>query len=746
MKRPARVILRNIFYMKQTPFVRAFCAAVLLCPLFAQSAQIKSPSGITVSLDESEATYQIVYQPEGWTFAGQMTHVPIEIKTVRGKDQTGAYAELSWSDGYLLRDSIRLYDAQPVALFTTSIDQPTKNWPTDFPDFTTVPALHHFSFLESNFAPPRFDLETNATPWLLFDDSANAVLISPADHFLIANMNGDGVHEISSTMNPTLHELPASFSHSTLMAFGNGIHDTWKTWSDAFLALQGEPRPANDADTGLRYLGYWTDNGATYYYNYDPKLGYGGTLENLVSRYRSEGIPIRYLQLDSWWYYKTFTGPGGKIGKTKNPRLPQGEWNRYGGLLEYSAHPAVFPRGLDGFHKDVRLPLITHNRWIDPASPYHNAYQISGIAAVDPRFWDRIMSSIAADGVTCYEQDWLNEIYAHSPELQSNPAVAEAFTDNMARAAHENNLSLQYCMGLPRFFLQGSHYPNLTTIRTSDDRFERSHWDDFLFVSQLARGVGIWPWADVFMSTETNNLLISDLSAGMVGVGDPLGQESKDNLMQVARPDGVLVKPDESLVPADDVYVTQANGQKNPMVAWTYSDHGPLRTAYVFAYVRVETNSMASFTPETFGLSGSVCVLNRHSGEASFEPARTSVPLAFDLDGTAYYEVVPVGKSGIAFFGDEGKYVSNGKQRIASLDENDRKLTATITFAAGEKSVRLFGFAREIPVVSAQSGAAGEVSFNEITGRFSVDVAPAREVITSGTDPVQTAVVTFTTR
>ncbi len=40
-----------------------------------------------------------------------------------------------------------------------------------------------------------------ARRWLLFDDSANAALISPADHLLIASMKGDGVHEIGSGMN-----------------------------------------------------------------------------------------------------------------------------------------------------------------------------------------------------------------------------------------------------------------------------------------------------------------------------------------------------------------------------------------------------------------------------------------------------------------------------------------------------------------------------------------------------------------
>jgi hypothetical protein len=718
--------------------------AVFAAPTFAGTIQIKSSADVTVRLDEDSGAYQIIYQPANWTFAGQTKQSFVTATTNSGSDNVGSYTEISWANGAAVTDTIRLYDAQPVVLMTMADNEAMEKWPAEFPDFTSFPTLHHFSFKETNFAPPRFDLQKNGTPWLLFDDSANAALISPADHFLIASMNGDGIHDLGSGLNLEARDLPANFSHGTLIAFGGGIHRAWETWSKAFLALQGTARPNNEADLGLRYLGYWTDNGATYYYNYDTNVGYAGTLENLVSRYRDEQIPIRYMQLDSWWYEKTLTGLDGKQGKAKNPRLPKGDWNCYGGLLAYHADPAVLPDGLGGFKNHIALPLITHNRWIDPASPYHDKYKISGIAGVDPKYWDEIMSYIASNGVICYEQDWLNEIYAHSPELQSTPGVADAFADNMARAAQQNNLSLQYCMALPRFFLQGSHYPNLTTIRTSDDHFERRKWDDFLFVSQFARAVGIWPWTDVFMSTEENNLLISVLSAGMVGVGDPIGQESKENLARVARPDGVLVKPDESLLPLDEVYVAQANGKRVPMVAWTYSDHGPLRTAYVFAYIREKADSAASFKPATFGLDGNVVVLDTRSGKATFQSARKNVSLSFDNARTAYYEVAPVGKSGLAFFGDAGKYVSNGQQRIASLADADDKLTATITFAAGEKSVQVFGYAKKQPRASALSGSVGDMSYDKLTGRFSVAVMPSAETSNSGGDSVQTAVITLT--
>ena len=723
---------------------------LLLPPaLVAKSFGVRSAAGIAVRLDESSGHYEIASRRPDWRFAGELGTPVDKAEAGHGTDRIGTYQEIhfSWRAGGPVTGSIRVYDQRPVVLFTLTCDQAAGKWPAVFPKFTSFPAqLHHFSFGERPFAPPHFKLETNGTPWLLFDDHANAALISPADDFMLATMAGDGVHEITSTLNPGVHDLPAHFSHSTLMAFGPGIHAAWQTWGGALMARQGKVPPASDADTGLRYLGYWTDNGAFYYYNYDPAWGYAGTLEKLVARYREEGIPIRYLQLDSWWYEKTFTGPDGKVGATKNPRLPAGGWNRYGGLLKYEADPAVLPDGLAGLHQKTGLGLITHNRWIDSASPYHPNYHISGFAAVDPKWWNDIMSYLAAGGVFCYEQDWLNEIYYHSPELQTTPGLGNAFADNMARAAQARGLSLQYCMALPRFFLQGSRYANLTSIRTSDDRFSPGRWDRFLYVSQLARAVGIWPWADVFMSSETNNLLISVLSAGMVGTGDPIGQENQENLMRVARPDGVLVKPDESLLPLDSVYVAQANGRKPPMVAWTHSDHDTLRTAYVFAYHRQPADAEADFAPTELGLSGKVCVLDARSGNAVFQSARKRIELYFKPGGTAYYMITPVGRSGLAFFGDAGKYVSNGRQRIAALEDAKGRLTVTTTFAAGEKSVRLFGYAKTKPKVTARSGSVGTVSFDRKTRRFSVEAMPAPEVLNSGRDPVQTAVVVFATR
>ena len=195
--------------------------------------------------------------------------------------------------------------------------------------------------------------------------------------------------------------------------------------------------------------------------------------------------------------------------------------------MDYSASPALFPQGLAAYQKAVGLPLVVHGRWIDPTSPYHQTYKISGIAAVDPRWWDDRTQYLKDSGVITYEQDWLSEIYPHSPEMASTLDAGPAFTDNMARATKQRGQTLQYCMPLPRFFLQGSHYDNLTTIRTSDDRFERGKWNDFLYTSLLADAMHIRPFTDVFFSTELDNLTLATLSSGPVGIGDAIGSESR---------------------------------------------------------------------------------------------------------------------------------------------------------------------------------------------------------------------------
>jgi hypothetical protein len=709
------------------------------------------------TIDPESGRYEVRSRELNWAFSGGLGDAASNLSIKNGRDRLGAYRELrfSWRRPVPLNGSIRTYASRPVILFGITSKEPISDAaPLRFPRFTGFPKdLHHFSYKNDTFAPRSFALEETATPWLLFDDHMRAVVLSPAANYMIARMGGDGIAEIASGLNEGVANLPAGFTHETLMAFDVGVNATWDSWGAALTDLQGKNRPSNDADIGLRYLGYWTDAGATYWYNYEQGLGYAGTLETLVRRYREEGIPLRYLQLDSWWYSKSLTGPGGESLEPKNSQLPAEEWNRYGGLLKYEAHPTVFPEGLAAFQKRIGLPLITHNRWIDPESPYHKHYDISGIAAVDPKFWKEIMGYTSSANVVTYEQDWLNVIYKYSPALGTTLTAGDAFTDGMARAAQEKGMSLQYCMALPRHFLQGARYGNLTTIRTSGDRFTRSKWDTFLYTSRLASALGIWPWADVFMSTEMDNVLIATLSGGMVGIGDKIGAENKENLLRAVRLDGVIIKPDAPLLPIDAMYTSDASGMVTadesrsppPMIASAHTDHGALRTAYVFAYSRGSEEAKTAFTPAQVGVQREVYLYDALARTARRMAASESFTFDLAPNETAYFVLAPVSSAGVALFGDDSKFVPDGRKRIASIVEERNLLTVTVTFAPQEKTVRLFGYAMRRPAIAAQTGSAGEVTYDEQTGRFEVSVSPSRERLNEhpGNDPVQHAIVSI---
>jgi len=62
----------------------------------------------------------------------------------------------------------------------------------------------------------------------------------------------DGITEIASGLNEGVSDLPADFTHKTLMVFDVGINAAWDSWGTALTDLQGKNRPSNDADIGLR--------------------------------------------------------------------------------------------------------------------------------------------------------------------------------------------------------------------------------------------------------------------------------------------------------------------------------------------------------------------------------------------------------------------------------------------------------------------------------------------------------------
>lgn len=95
------------------------------------------------------------------------------------------------------------------------------------------------------------------------------------------------------------------------------------------------------AKSNYYYSGFWTDNGAFYYYHPEDHLDYEDTLLMLNRKFDEFGLPVKYVEVDSWWYYK-----GEDLGVSNWTELPD-----------------IFPNGLDAIRRETGWAYAAHNRY-----------------------------------------------------------------------------------------------------------------------------------------------------------------------------------------------------------------------------------------------------------------------------------------------------------------------------------------------------------------------------------------------
>jgi hypothetical protein len=670
--------------------------------VFAAST-IAGAGGITATVDPG-GSYDVWVDKPGWHFRGNIAAPLSNISVTLSADAIGPYSEISFDfqTDAARHGAVRAYGNQPVVLFTITSASAAPNT-FAFPKWSQYPQNLDRLTYAGIFAQPSFNSASNEGPWAFFDSSANTFIVSPAGHFMVS-ITGFGPNgELSSGISTQIATLPQNFQQRTFLVVEPGINRAFETWGHVLTAFFGKARPANDADTSLNKIGYWTDNGATYYYQTAGGLSYEQTLSGIKLDFDRLGIGLGYIQLDSWFY----------------PKGPDASWSANGsGIYQYLAAPALFPDSLSSFQRSLGVPLITHSRWIDPSSPYHQIYKMSGNVVTDPQYWNATAGYLASSGVTTYEQDWLDD-KAHTDFNLTDP---DLFLDNMATALAQRSLTVQYCMASPRHFLQSVKHNNVTTIRTSGDRFVPARWTSFLYTSRLATALGLWPFTDVLMSTEVGNLLVATLSGGPVGIGDPIGGISGPNLIRSVRADGVIVKPDAPLALIDSSYFGAAHAadltqMTGPQIATAHTDFGTLRTSYVFAYAQ-GGDTTVTFQASEVGLDRPAYVYDYFGGAGRVvNPSDTvSMPTA---GGVLYLIAAPIGPSGIAILGDLGQFVTAGKKRISAIADYG-VVHVSVVFANGEKSRILTGYSPAAPVARASMGTAGPVKFDPATRRFQI--------------------------
>ncbi|MFO8057065.1 MAG: hypothetical protein R6V10_07205 [bacterium] len=547
---------------------------------------------------------------------------------------------------------------------------------------------HVLGFREDAFAPPTDEPVASMGPTVLYSDDMEVLVISSLNYFL-TTIQSPVEDEWWCGFHGEIESIPAGTVFRTLVVKGRGMNETVFKWGDLLRGYYDNKRENAYADVGLSHLGYWTDNGAYYYYKTAPGMNYHDTLLAVKDYADREGIPYGYFQIDSWWYPKAKT----------NNLLSMAT----GGAIVWEPMKELFPQGLDDFQEELGLPLIAHNRWYDRSSPYCDRYECvygkgikSAALPIEDDFWNEIMDNAVSYGVEVYEQDWLVSQLYSIPWLRSGIDNAEKWFDAMMEKADERDLTVQLCMASPGFFLQQVKHDNVTQVRASGDYqaivTKTYFWPAFHQTSMLAYAVGLWPFKDNFQTTPMQRpvrnefwpyeeTLVSVLSAGLVGPGDKLGKTDKELLMKTCREDGVLLKPDRPATPIDVVYTDKTR----PWIVTTKSGHEAGETYYVAAFNLWPYRMMK---PEVsmveLGISGDYVVYDYREEKVLDTNNRIEFGL-MPFNDAFYYVLAPVLENGMAIIGETDKFVTMSGKRFPRVDKAGESLKMDVAGVAGEE-------------------------------------------------------------
>jgi hypothetical protein len=528
-------------------------------------------------------------------------------------------------------------------------------------------------------------------------------------------------------------------------------------------AARRAPRPpvvANDTTRGQ--LGYYTDNGAYFYYYSTPRPGaanatsYGADLRAIHSvEVEQRGVPFTYVQLDSYWYFK----------------------GAHNGVLNWSATPATFPRGLGSLRDDTRWPVVAHNRYWGDLTPYAtaNGGQYEFIVERDrhrsipasQQFWDELFANKTARwGLAVYEQDWLHNEWESLDATLSSATRAQTWLTQMNDGALRSDVAIQYCMAYARHALASAALAAVTQVRASDDYATGVRVGDTnnanLFVgtsSLLAGALGLAPSKDVWWSNATTRYpkrakcryadatepfpevqgAVAALSAGPVAPGDAIGAANKSLIMRTCRADGTLLSPSLPATPVEAVFARRAAGHWLPSAvevnaAYTVlpaspgpgaaaapgrSGFGAPGSTVYAAVIAIDLPSALELTASElgFGAGAQLVAWRARDGAASAALAshvtmRPCAKVDFDL---VYVSALGAragagDSAGPALLGEADKFVPVSPTRFTSWNVEAGRGVATLRGVAGERVDVAFWSEGKVVSAACVVGASGDAT------------------------------------
>jgi hypothetical protein len=289
----------------------------------------------------------------------------------------------------------------------------------------------------------------------------------------------------------------------------------------------------------------------------------------------------------------------------------------------------------------------------------------------------------------------------------------------MADAADGLNITIQYCMPLPRHMLESTKHKAVTNARASGDYHPGAgNWGIGLS-SLLYWALGVAPSKDDWWSTETQpnspygdkptepnwqlQAFVVGLSTGPNGPSDGIGYTNSTLVMSTVRADGVTLQPDRPATTMDAALARVFTGAvPDVRSTWTaYAGHayrwhhllatqltedfvcalgdlGPLGDAPAFAvfdYFRAAAGAGPVAVLPAANPRGAL-VVPRGQGQPSAPANAHSIQ---------HLLVVPQLPGGWWLYGEAGKVVPMSKQRVATLALLGDGFAAAVQVVAGER-------------------------------------------------------------
>ena len=437
--------------------------------------------------------------------------------------------------------------------------------------------------------------------------------------FVIAAQSSSNMNENSKNIknkknikkSKFFHKNTTKTKHAAQNGKNVGIRGIIKNWGDIMQQLYNTNKISNDLI--VDYLGYWTDNGG-YYYGSKPlttKIAI-----DLFKHFVENEIPVRYLQLDPYWF------DGGSNGK----------------ILKWEARKDLFPdNGLFTLHDNLTsiiqssnfsnyfdtIPLLLYSFFWSPGpngtQQYYSEHYDLDIDFMNSISFDAgFLQGIIAQPIGYkngyefykfllnkyknisygFEVDFMDFSFEEFPygingyynynnnELNLNLNLTSQWTQAMNDANLLFNNSIQYCMTLAVYLLDSLRYNGVTNARASEDDFPTnpSRWMigySGLFMSAL----NIQPFFDVFWTTSIQNgnkynsnshdcemqAIISLLGNGPLGIGDNINMTNKTIINRLVRKDGLLLHPSKTITPIDAMFKLNTTNTETNQIWQTYT-------------------------------------------------------------------------------------------------------------------------------------------------------------------------------